>query len=146
MRETRRSFLGGVLGATLATGFTGIVGAALAYLFPSGETVFSQSRVRVGRSEDLPVGAGRMALVDDEPVWIVNLASGPAALSALCTHRGCIVQWEEKRRVFRCPCHEGHFDERGNVVSGLPRRPLVHFDVAEVGGDLYVSRRDERLA
>src|SRR4051812_31996422 len=27
------------------------------------------------------------------------------ALSAVCTHLGCIVQWEKDKQDFLCPCH-----------------------------------------
>ena len=37
------------------------------------------------------------------------------AMSAACTHMGCIVQWNDKDRKFHCPCHGGIFTEYGNV-------------------------------
>jgi Rieske Fe-S protein len=38
------------------------------------------------------------------------------AFSAACTHRGCIVQWQENTRQFICPCHHGTFDTTGKPV------------------------------
>jgi Rieske Fe-S protein len=37
------------------------------------------------------------------------------AMSAACTHMGCIVQWQDKDRKFQCPCHGGVFTEYGKV-------------------------------
>jgi Rieske Fe-S protein len=37
------------------------------------------------------------------------------AMSAACTHMGCIVQWSDKDRKFHCPCHGGIFTEYGEV-------------------------------
>jgi Rieske Fe-S protein len=46
------------------------------------------------------------------------------AISAACSHLGCIVTWDEEERVFKCPCHNGIYDPEGRVVSGPPPRPL----------------------
>jgi Rieske Fe-S protein len=142
--SSRRSFLGKLLAGSLLAGLGGLVASVGAYLFPSEETnsALGPQRANVGKAADIPFGGGRLALVDDEPVWVVHLAKGFVAMSAWCTHRGCVVKWEQERRVFSCPCHEGLFDERGNVVSGLPLRPLNSFRVGQVNGDVYVSRRD----
>jgi len=37
------------------------------------------------------------------------------AISAACTHMGCIVQWQDSDRKFHCPCHGGIFTEYGKV-------------------------------
>jgi Rieske Fe-S protein len=60
-------------------------------------------------------------------------------MSALCTHQGCIVKWQPERRLFSCPCHQGLFDQRGNVVSGFPQLPLPRLNVGVVEGEVYVS-------
>lgn len=139
---TRRSFLGKMMIGTLLAGGAAVVSVISAYLFPpsEGASGLSSQRVKTGRAIDLPPGKGKLTLVDGEPVWVVNVASGFAGMSALCTHKGCIIKWEEKRQLFSCPCHEGLFDERGNVIAGLPRHPLTRFRVGLVRGELYVSR------
>ncbi|HLX41511.1 MAG TPA: Rieske 2Fe-2S domain-containing protein [Ktedonobacteraceae bacterium] len=37
------------------------------------------------------------------------------AMSAACTHMGCIVQWQNSDRKYHCPCHGGLFTEYGHV-------------------------------
>lgn len=144
-RTTRRSFLARLLGATLLTGAAGMVAAVVAYLFPSDNvrSALGPRRVKIGKLDDFSPGQGKLVLVDEEPVWVVRLGKQLTGMSAWCTHRGCIVRWDQDGRLFRCPCHEGLFDERGNVVSGLPLRPLRRFRVGLVHGDLYISS-DER--
>ena len=141
---SRRSFLGKLLGGSLVAGIGGTLASVLAYLFPPEEasSALGPQRVKVGKTADIPLGSGRLALVEDEPVWVVHLAKGFVAMSAWCTHKGCVIKWQQDRRVFSCPCHEGLFDERGNVVSGLPLRPLSPMRVGQVNGDVYVSRRE----
>lgn len=146
-RATRRSFLGKLLAGTLLVGGGASLSSIFAYLFPP-EGISSRLNpqlVKVGKAVDIPPGKGKLVLAGGEPVWIVHLVRGFVGISALCTHKGCIIRWEKERKVFSCPCHEGLFDEHGNVISGLPRRPLTLFRVGLVHDDLYVSRRKERL-
>jgi cytochrome b6-f complex iron-sulfur subunit len=145
---TRRSFLGKLMFGTVLAGVVAAVGSVVAYLLPSAKVSarLNQRRAKVGKTESIAQGKGKLVLVDDEPVWVVHLPSGFIGMSALCTHRGCIVRWEEKLKIFSCPCHDGHFDDRGNVVAGLPRQPLTHFRVGLVNGDVYVARRRQPKA
>jgi Rieske Fe-S protein len=64
---------------------------------------------------------------------------GFIALSAFCTHKGCVIRWEPGRRLFRCPCHNGEFDGRGNVVSGMPLAALPRRRALVVDGDVFVT-------
>ncbi len=143
---SRRSFMSKLLAGTLLAGLGGTIASIVAYLFPPGEvsSALGPQRFKVGRADDILPGEGKLTLVDEEPVWVVHLARGFVAMSAWCTHKGCIIKWDDQGRLFRCPCHEGQFDERGNVVFGLPLRPLNRYRVGLVRGDLYVSRAEER--
>ena len=44
--------------------------------------------------------------------------------SQICRHKKCTVRWDEMENAFYCPCHEGVYDAKGNVVSGPPEAPL----------------------
>jgi Rieske Fe-S protein len=46
------------------------------------------------------------------------------AVSAACTHMGCIVQWQDSDRKFHCPCHGGLFTEYGKTDTRSPLRYL----------------------
>lgn len=63
------------------------------------------------------------------------------AFSAACTHRGCIVHWNNSDRKFHCPCHGGVFGENGwsDYMSALYLVPLSQLDVNVVDGQIYVK-------
>lgn len=59
--------------------------------------------------------------------------------SDVCTHLGCRVTWHEDQKHYISPCHDGHFDILGSVVSGPPPRPLDEFMTKIEGGELFVQ-------
>jgi cytochrome b6-f complex iron-sulfur subunit len=61
------------------------------------------------------------------------------ALSAVCTHLGCIVQWQSERQQFLCPCHGGQFSSEGTVLAGPPPKPLRKLPVTVANGTITIG-------
>lgn len=72
-------------------------------------------------------------------VLMKNRADEYTAFSAVCTHLGCIVQWNKDNREFICPCHAGRYDSRGAVLAGPPPRPLASIPVKLANGNITVG-------
>jgi Rieske Fe-S protein len=69
--------------------------------------------------ETIGVGQGGIVSQDGELLAVRRGAGGElTALSATCTHLGCIVDWNPIDRTWDCPCHGSRFDEGGEVLSG----------------------------
>lgn len=79
-------------------------------------------------------------------VWLVSDGKELVALSGLCTHLGCMTEWDAEDRLFTCPCHFSEFDTQGmNREGSKAKRPLERCALRLVsddeGGQLQVDPR-----
>jgi menaquinol-cytochrome c reductase iron-sulfur subunit len=70
----------------------------------------------------------------DESVYLRKRGESIEAVSAICTHTGCLVQ--RASNGFGCPCHKSDFDEEGKPTSGPAPRPLDRLETKIEGGRL----------
>lgn len=138
---SRRGLLKYVLLAVSATATAGGIAAPIiAYLWPPKQgAAAAGGPVAVAAVADLPVGKGQVYSVANKPVIVIHTADGFHALSAVCTHLGCIVFWNEQRSVVACPCHAGFFNVNGSVISGPPPAPLAEYQVQVQGDQIFVQ-------
>lgn len=78
----------------------------------------------------------------EQRVFIVRAKEGYFyALSAVCTHLGCIANWKAEDGIVACPCHGSKFDKEGNVIAGPAPRPLPRFAMSlDDQGTLVVDK------
>lgn len=134
--RTRRAFLqaagAGALGlAGVGTGIT-----AIRYLWP--EVLFEpDTRFRIGRPDEIP--AGTLTVLPKQKIFVVHDAAGFYAMSAVCTHLGCLAQYERDASRILCPCHGSRFSTDGQVVQGPAPRPLPRLLLTVERGVLVVD-------
>ncbi|MBI4685122.1 MAG: Rieske 2Fe-2S domain-containing protein [Nitrospirae bacterium] len=71
--------------------------------------------------------------------FIVMTAKGLIAFSPVCTHLGCLVNWDRNKNEFLCPCHGGRYDKEGNVIAGPPLAPLAKLPIQIKDGKVLVG-------
>jgi glycine/D-amino acid oxidase-like deaminating enzyme/nitrite reductase/ring-hydroxylating ferredoxin subunit len=93
------------------------------------------SRSRVDNADAIPAGSGGIVTEDGEPLAVWRDAAGELhALSAKCTHKGCIVTWNNADRTWDCPCHGSMFEADGTVLHGPARKPLAPAELKRRSG------------
>lgn len=118
----------------------GVLTPIVAYLLPPKQAgAAGGGKVAVASTADLPPGKGAVYSVNNKPVIVISTPDGYKALSATCTHLGCILFWNEQRQVIACPCHEAFFNTNGAVISGPPPAPLAAYRVQVEGDQIYVE-------
>lgn len=71
---------------------------------------------------------------------VVRLPAGQVvALSMVCTHWGCDVDWDKAQGCFDCPCHGSRFDAAGKVLEGPADEPLPTYPVSETADGVVVQ-------
>jgi cytochrome b6-f complex iron-sulfur subunit len=70
---------------------------------------------------------------------IINTGNGAyLALSSICTHQGCSVEYDSSAGILQCPCHGSEFATTGSVVRGPATKPLQKFPVSVDGNILTI--------
>ncbi len=100
---------------------------------PKVETVFI-----AGKVTDFKVG--EIIPFRKERTFILRTEGGFLAISAICTHLHCVVNWNEMLKKFECPCHGAKFNLNGEVLEGPPPRPLDLYKLQLVAGNVLVDR------
>jgi len=142
--KTRRAFLAaaGAAGVCYATAMAYPV---YRYLASPSEMALSASavtEVTLKDAQKLPAGSALMFKFGPSPAMLIHHTDGRwIALSAVCSHLGCTVQYEAQMDRIHCACHGGVYNPyTGANVSGPPPKPLKLFKVAVNDAGVEVSR------
>ena len=133
--EGRRRFLvnvgnAGLVGGT-ALGTVGLFAFANLPVFNEPSPVH-----KLGRPADFPRGSRRF--LQGPRVFVMADERGLYAVSAVCSHLGCIVR--DEATGFACPCHGSRHDSEGHVTAGPAPRPLTFVKLSlGVNGAVYAD-------
>ncbi|WP_229859452.1 FAD-dependent oxidoreductase [Streptomyces poonensis] len=76
-------------------------------------------------ADEIPPGGGDIVRAGGKQIAVHRDEGGQLhALSARCTHLGCIVSFNSAERSWDCPCHGSRFDVDGKVIQGPATKPL----------------------
>jgi len=69
--------------------------------------------------ESLRPGEGAVFSSDEGKLAVCRDRAGSLhACSAICTHLGCDVAWNQAEQTWDCPCHGSRFSPEGRVING----------------------------
>jgi cytochrome b6-f complex iron-sulfur subunit len=142
--NTRRGFLiaAGAAGLCYVTALGYPVYRYLASPMEMAASASAITEVTLKDAQKLAAGSVLMFKFGPSPAMLIHHLDGTwVALTAVCTHLGCTVQYEPQANRIHCACHGGVYDPRtGANVSGPPPKPLKLFKVAVTDGGVDVSR------
>jgi cytochrome b6-f complex iron-sulfur subunit len=127
----------------LGLGSLGIAGAGAVVFgteFLSPNVLYEPSPItNAGKPDQYPQGS-----VTTDPkigIYVIHGPEGFYALSAVCTHLGCLTVWAPEQNQIACPCHGSKFNLDGAKIAGPAPRPLAWLRVwISDEGDLMVDR------
>jgi len=123
--SSRRALLGGLVAGGLALSLQQVLEADEPQANEPLQIVLSfrehRELSRVGGSQVIESPRGKLivARVDE---------SSFVALSAICTHKGCEVEYRANAKEFVCPCHGARYGLDGLVRRGPAKKPLAQFN------------------
>ena len=103
-----------------------VAGAGLALVLPATALARGEKWVSIGKSAqfvkdtplkvEMPGNAGVL--------WVTRTAKDKlTAVSAVCTHKGGIVNWDATSKKLVCPLHAAEFDFDGKNEKGTRKHP-----------------------
>jgi len=134
----RRKFFIRLGAGSLAVAGAGASAFAIQYLSPS--VLYEASPVvSAGRPEHYPLES--VTLDPRFGIFIVRSTEGFYALSAVCSHLGCLTVWKQESGTIACPCHGSTFQRDGSIIAGPAPKPLLWLKMwLTDDGDLMVDR------
>ncbi len=122
-------------------------------LQPKGEGEFVPTPQKVDELTETPVRVD-FTIKDRKDGWYKSDVSNTAwvykegdtviALSPVCKHLGCTVNWEgdaKYKNEFFCPCHNGRYEKNGkNIPGSPPLGPLDEYVVEVVDGYVHLGK------
>ncbi len=146
------SSLESCVGCSRRTALKGIGAAALVPLALTVPGCVSPNALPVGVATACPGGLcvdlsapenapldqiGGAVLIDGagDRIAVIRTSDTTAtAVSAICTHAGCLCEYDPSHHTLDCPCHGSQFAEDGHVLAGPAVRPLrVHAATLSMG-------------
>ncbi len=136
---SRRDFLGLAAVGSVVLSAIGALAATLRIFKPDVRYEESK-RYKIGKPENFPAGTAKK--LDKEKVFVFADDDGIYAISAVCTHLGCIVYKTDWG--FQCPCHGSRYNQEGKVIRGPAPRSLPWYEITQtVDGTLVVDATKE---
>lgn len=137
----RRAFVTTAFVGSALSVAAGVIYPLLRYLIPAQGAQGGKKEVFAVPAKDVRLGEARFFTFKGKPAVMVRKSDTEIfAVSAVCTHLGCIVKFhEDGGGQFVCPCHGAKYDTTGRVLGGPAPKALTAFAVKLEGGNIVVE-------
>lgn len=140
---TRRELLNYVWLGSVGVFCTQLAGATILFSLPRFKAGEFGGTFTVGAP--LPTTDAAPLAYNEGKFWLVNTDEGLLAIYRVCTHLGCLYNWQASQDKFICPCHGSQFYRGGKYILGPAPRSLDAFNVQvlDAGGNLVTDTKAE---
>lgn len=152
---SRREFLNYAWLASIALFAVQTVGSSLWFAFPNFKAGEFGGEFPIGDApSNLPPVNEPPKPYTDGKFWLSNVDTqaadgapekGIMAIYKVCTHLGCLYDWQTVTGRFECPCHGSKFTIAGDYIEGPARRSLDRFviKVTDTNGTVLAQTDDK---
>ena len=136
---SRREFFSyGFMGSSLLASMALLSYYVIQFLLPAPNKNPTRKIYITTTDKILPGNSFKFTDLKGGRITVTNTGSEFIALSTKCTHLGCQVHWKKDQKTFYCPCHDGYFNSKGEVLKGPPPAPLDTYKVEVVDKAIYI--------
>lgn len=101
-------------------------------------------KVDVGTLADYPADGITDRFIKPHRILIVRGGGRIHAMSAVCTHKACLVKVKDNQ--IKCPCHGSEFSEHGTVIGGKAKSSLVRYGISTSGDGRIIVDKSKQFA
>jgi cytochrome b6-f complex iron-sulfur subunit len=123
---SRREMLAFIGGGTFFSFIAVSFAATIRFLFP--KALYEPPTIFTAEQPDY-YPPGSVTLIPEKKTYIVHDEKGIYAMSAICTHLGCTVNWQRNDLEYQCPCHGSVYDSVGTNIAGPAPSPLARLEI-----------------
>lgn len=132
---TRREFLNIAWLASMGFLFADFLGVTYLFAFPRFKEGEFGGTFTLGDMTKLPeIGQDPVANPKGK-FWLTRTNEGVRAIYKVCTHLGCLYNWQGQENKFICPCHGSQFTYEGKYILGPAPRSLDLFVMQAIDPD-----------
>ncbi len=97
------------------------------------EAVATVAAERAAAPDSVPEGTGVVGRDNLVPTGVSTVDGKTCRVTAICTHVGGTLKWNDAEKSWDCPLHGSRFAPDGQVLEGPATRPLQRRDSGEPG-------------
>jgi len=134
-KVNRREFLNFAWLASIGFILVDIGGVTYFFSMPRFKEGEFGGKITLGKISDLQSVGSPPVNYPKVKFWLTNTEDGVKALHKVCTHLGCLYNWNDQEDKFICPCHGSQFQYDGTYIHGPAPSDLNSFVIQAVDPD-----------